>query len=338
LRKAVIKVIGKTIGAIAHLVYGYIENVTKELLVSTCVTLEYLQIHGKENNVPRKAATFASGLVQFEGLSGSVIPEDTLCQGDNGVQYKITAAVTIGSSLNAICNVVSLESGIKGNAAAGSAISLTSEIVGVTSAGVVETGGIQGGTDIESFNSWKNRILKKKQRISMGGSEDDWISWVKDCPSITPTRVWAIPRISGVNTVGILFVFDDRTNIVPTETDIETMTNWLETVRPIKTTPILTPVVLKQVSFTIRSNPLTAILITNIEKALKDLFITVAMVNEKILISDIRESISFAAGSADTEVYAIFVDGISVPINDINGGDGKLAVFDTNNTTYELRP
>jgi uncharacterized phage protein gp47/JayE len=337
LRKQVVKIIGKTIGAIAHLIYGYIDNVAKELLVSTCQTTEYLQIHAKENNVPRKAPTYARGTIQFTGLEGSIILEQTECTGDNGVQYRVVSSVEIGIALTAICTVVAVESGAKGNLSAGSSIVIDSEIPGVNSTGTVQAGGITGGVDIEAENSWKSRILRKKQRISMGGKDEDWEDWMRDCPSLTPTRVWASPGAAGLNSVVCMFVFDDRENVAPTSTDIATMDAWLNAQRPITQHPNIVAPTLRYVGFTILLNPLTTPLQQAINNALANLFILKAEAGGTLLLSDIRETVAYASGSADDEVVAIWVDGNPGAMDDVTVGAGELAVFDENDMHYGLR-
>ena len=337
LRKAVSKIIGKAVGALAHLIYGYIENLSKELFVSTCTTEEYMTIHAKENHIPRKAANYAAGHVRFTGLLGSTILQDTIVQSDSGIQYRVTYTGVIGASLHIDVNVVAIVSGLLGNCIEGETISLLNEITGVDTDGITVSGGLTGGSDLESFNSWKTRILIKKQQIVLGGRINDWETWVRGCPSFTPSRVWIQPRYAGPRTVGIFFVFDEQENILPNTDNITTMATWLDSVRPLNTVPYVILPTLINVSFTIRINPLTQLIIDAINNALIELFIVQSTVGGSILLSDIRDAVDYAAGTADDEVFALRYNGVSADLDDITVLEGQLAVFDMNNTVYELR-
>lgn len=345
LRKNTIKILGKTLGVLAHILFGYIENIVRELFVTTCITEEYLIIHAKENDVPRKAATYAQGTVRFSGTHGSTIMQDTIIQSDNGTQFRVNETAVIGTTLYTDVNVVAIESGLTGNVVESETMYLLTEIGGVNNEGV--SGGLTGGSDIESFASWKSRIIAKKQHIALGGTIEEWVDWVKNNPTFSPTRVWIQPRYAGPRTIGIYYVFDNQDDILPNTSNMLSISSYLDTLRPINTIPYILAPNLVYVSLTILLNPLSQSLIDAVNSALIELFrnnsdipgtyIDNSTVAKPLLISDIRSAIDYASGTADNEIEEIRINGTVVNLDDIVVNEGELAVFDTENTEYELR-
>ena len=101
---SVLRVLSDAQGGLCHLTLQYIDWLALQLLPDTAET-EWLDRHGQiwlvnsDGTIGRKQATFASGIVTFTGLDGSVVPIGTQLQGGQGSVsgYETTAEITIGS-------------------------------------------------------------------------------------------------------------------------------------------------------------------------------------------------------------------------------------------------
>jgi uncharacterized phage protein gp47/JayE len=78
----------------------------------------------------------------------------------------------------------------------------------------------------------------------MGGDADDYVAWALAVPGVT--RAWCAPMEMGVGTVSVRFMMDDLradNGGFPLQTDIDAVSAYLDTVRPVtvKETYVLAP-------------------------------------------------------------------------------------------------
>lgn len=117
--------------------------------------------------------------------------------------------------------------GAAGNTPAGTQLSLDSSIFGVDSVVTLATA-ITDGSDIESEEAFRARMLLAYQNTPQGGNDDDYEGWALEVSGVT--RAWAARRLMGAGTVGI-YVMTDGTdtsnNGFPVGTDgISELENW----------------------------------------------------------------------------------------------------------------
>ncbi|WP_366209123.1 baseplate J/gp47 family protein [Klebsiella pneumoniae] len=287
-------------------VYDYQTWIKNQIIPSEQSADETIIDTARYEGVIRKAASYASGPVTFTGTKPLVI--DTEMQTQDGVRYHVTA--TSDPSAGKITVTVQAdETGLSGNLTAGDVLTLISPVAGVNSDGVVAEAGISGGADVESVAELLTRLLYRKRNPPTGGALHDYVIWATELPGIS--RAWAFDCWHGLGTVGLAWVYDQRTEIIPTGTDREAMQQYLfrhqdpatgtYVGKPggIEVWPI--PLTLKPVPLTIRIIPDTAAIRSAVTLSLQALFRSVSP-GDTLLLSAIRTAIGSSTGVTDYEL------------------------------------
>lgn len=271
---SVLRVLSDNQGALCHAVLQYIDWLSLQLLPDTAEE-EWLERHGEiwlsnaDGTKGRKQATFASGIVSFTGVNGTVVPIATGLT--NGVvEYETTANTTIGVAPTE-GPVRALDPGSAGNLDPGSSLGVIGgSLVDVDAATVVE---LTGGVDIESIEDLRARVLLRIQQPPMGGDANDYVQWALSVPGVT--RAWAATEM-GIGTITVRFMMDDLradNDGFPTPADIEMVTEYIDSVRPVTTKDrwVLSPVP-EPINFALHSVvPDTDAVRADIEIAVKDM-------------------------------------------------------------------
>jgi uncharacterized phage protein gp47/JayE len=231
-----LRIMSDAMAGLANLVLLYLDWLAKQLLPDTAER-EWLDRHGNiwlvnaDGSKGRKAATYASGTVQFTGTSGFTVAVGTLLSGANGVRYQTIAEALIGIGGTGNADAVALTAGTVGNMPDGEGIALITPIAGIPSA--VLYGDMDGGVNEESDEQLRERILKRIQNPAMGGSQADYEIWAMQMPGVT--RAWAASE-QGAGTITTRFLMDDlraSTGGWPTPADVQTVSDHLDTMRPV---------------------------------------------------------------------------------------------------------
>ena len=91
--------------------------------------------------------------------------------------------------------------------------------------------GVVGGSDAESVESYRQRVLYKKRNPPAVGAPSDYIRWATDYPGVT--RAWVSRAQFGPGTVGIYFMMDQSySNGIPTGADVANLTAYLNGLAP----------------------------------------------------------------------------------------------------------
>lgn len=230
---SVLRVMSDVQGALCHLTLQYVDWLSRMLLPDSAET-EWLDRHGDiwlvnaDGTTGRKVAAYASGAVNFTGNPGTLVPIATqLASGSVG--YETTADVTIGSGPTE-APVRALDGGSVGNVESGGTLSLITPIPGVNDATVIE---LTGGTDTETDEQLRGRILQRIRNPAMGGSQADYVTWALAVPGVT--RAWAAPE-QGTGTITVRFLMDDlRANDDgwPTPADVKAVATYIDKMRPV---------------------------------------------------------------------------------------------------------
>ena len=232
---SVLRVLSDNQGALCHLTLEYIDWLALQLLPDTAET-EWLDRHGdiwlvnSDGTTGRKMATFATGAVNFTGISGTVVPLAARLEGGQGVSYETTAEITIGTGPTE-APVRALDAGSIGNVAPGEPLSLTSSAPGADS--VVTVVELDGGTNIESDEQLRSRILHRIRNPPMGGAQADYVTWALAVPGVT--RAWAAPE-QGPGTITVRFLMDDLRaddDGWPTPDDVIAVKDYIDLMRPV---------------------------------------------------------------------------------------------------------
>jgi uncharacterized phage protein gp47/JayE len=316
LRRAVLRVLAKVFSGAVHLLYGYVEYISTQLFVDQAED-SWLDRHGFVWGIIRKAASYASGSVTFNGTNGTLIEAGTVVQTEVGVEYETTTDTTI-SGTSASADIVAVEAGASGNFS-GSQVQLVSPISGIDSVVWINGGVITGGVDTESNDDYRARILERIQYPPMGGTAKDYEIWAKssEIPVTNGTvkKAWCFPLASGPGTVDVVIIAEGSSPIASSGliTDVQ---SYINTVKPVTADVTVETVddktVEMQISIPVIDSTITSAIISN----LQDLIEQSAAPGSNWLISQIRDAI-MDSGVENYEIDWITVDGVSVAVDDI---------------------
>jgi uncharacterized phage protein gp47/JayE len=317
MRRSLLGILGRAEAGTAHLLYGYIDWVARQVMPDTAES-EFLQRWADIWDVQRKQAEFAVGPVSFVVSSGT-IPAGTILQRQDGVQYKAMADATVVGT-NATISAQALIAGDDANFPAGSRISLLSPIGGVQSTGVVGAGGITSGVDVESDDRLRARLLERIQNPPQGGSAADYVQWGLEVPGVT--RVWVYPRQMGAGTVTVLFVTDDDpSGIIPSPGKVAEVHEYIDERRPVTAELFTAAPIADPLNPVIAIRPNTPAVQAAVTAELEDLLVRDAVPSGTILISRMREAASIAAGEMN--------NAFTSPTADVPHATGHIATLGT---------
>ena len=285
-------------------IYGYMQWIAKQILPDTAdeAMLErqaQLRIGG------RKQPTTASGTVQVTGTSGAFLPEGTVLQASNGQKYTVTEAVTL-SGTTAIASVVSVETGSAANRDTGETLTLVSPVASIEDTVTVQEPGITGGTDLESIEDLRDRVIRSYRVIPCGGDADDYVTWALEVEGIT--RAWTIGNYMGPGTVGVFCVRDNDSPITPDENELQDVKDHIEAVRPVTADVYVLAPTLKIVNFSIKVTPDSQAVRNAVQAALANMIEAEADLGGTIYLSHIRAAVSSATGETDNTVISPTAD------------------------------
>ncbi|WP_312930104.1 baseplate J/gp47 family protein [Stutzerimonas nitrititolerans] len=296
LAKRLTRVLATGEAGVAHGLYGYLQWMERQLFPETCDD-ELLHLHSV--GVPRRQASAATGPLIFTGATGAVIDAGTLAQVD-GLEYRTVQDVTLVAG-TATVDVEALEVGRAGSQAAGVQMTLVSPVVGVIATATVGAGGITGGADIESFDSWRDRIMLRRARIPRGGAQGDWAEWAMEVPGVT--RAWEDPLGMGPGTIVIRIMADDANGgPMPSQQLLDAVYAHIASKRNVTAhVYVLAPV---PAPFTprLRVTPNNSITRAAVEQRLQDLVLREGAPGGTLLISQIRNAIGTTGGVTDYEL------------------------------------
>jgi uncharacterized phage protein gp47/JayE len=231
---SVLRVMSDAMAGLAHLVLRYIDWLALQLLPDTAET-EWLDRHGNiwltnaDGTTGRKAATFAQGSATATGQPGFLIPAATQLSA-LGVDYATLTDVFMGTAPTTL-QLRALTAGSVGNLNSGDSVSFSTPISGIdSSATIVE---MDGGTDTETDDELRARILFRIRNPPMGGAQSDYINWALSCPGVT--RAWAAPE-QGLGTMTVRIMLDDlraSNRGLPTPDDCVAVQNYMDPLRPV---------------------------------------------------------------------------------------------------------
>ncbi len=231
----VLRVVSDAMSGLAHLVLRYIDWLSLQLIPDTAET-EWLDRHGNiwltnsDGSIGRKVPELAVGSVLISGTEGTPIPLGTLLHNDQ-IDFETTEEIALGPTPTQV-KIRALEGGIAGNMLPGETLSLTESIFGVE--GGTEVVVLEGGTDDETDEELRTRVLLRIRQPPMGGCKTDFVQWALAYPGVT--RAWSFPLEMGIGTVTVRFMMDhlrEEQDGFPQLGDVGTLSLYLDTVRPV---------------------------------------------------------------------------------------------------------
>lgn len=165
----------------------------------------WLPYHANIWQVPQLQPTAAAGSAIFAASASApapvTVPSGTVLSFAAGWLYLTTAAGTVAPGGTTSIPIVSALAGSAYNLPGGTALQLVSPIAGITPSGAtLDAGGAANGTDLESTDNWRARIIAKIGQPGNGGSFQDYITWATGAGA---PYVNVVPQAVGAGSVGI---------------------------------------------------------------------------------------------------------------------------------------
>jgi uncharacterized phage protein gp47/JayE len=231
-----LRIISDAMGGLGHSSLRYIDWLARQLLPDTAET-EWLDRHGQiwlvnaDGTTGRKSAAFATGTATATGINGIILAAGTLATyGDT--DFQVSADTMLGSGPTTVVPIEALDPGAIGNVDSGETLALVTPISGVDSdLTVIE---LTGGTDTETDEQLRMRILQRIQKPPMGGSDEDYVTWALAVNGVT--RAWCYPLEQGAGSVSVRFMCDDLradNHGIPNGDDVKRVADYLDTQRPV---------------------------------------------------------------------------------------------------------
>jgi uncharacterized phage protein gp47/JayE len=275
--------------------YYYQGNIAVELMPDTAVN--NLSRFGSIWGVPQDQAAAAEGNVILTGTVGDVVPSEiVLSYPGTNITYESTAGGTIESGGTISVPVVATPAGTGGNLAAGTNLTVTTPVSGLTSqTGVVDSNGITGGVDLESTSSWRSRILARIRLPAMGGSVNDYETWTK-AALVGVADVNVISGYGGLPNVGVVFAMAGPA--VPTSGQVATVQAYLNepSIKPVTAVPVVLACTLNPIAVTLHLVPDTPALRTAATAALALSFQQNATIGSTTTFASLENAVASTAG------------------------------------------
>src|SRR5215472_9175080 len=234
---SVLRVLSDNQGALCHLTLQYLDWLALQLMPDTAEKewldrFGYIWLVNADGSTGRKMATPAIGSVTFTGQqAGVVVPQGTRLTYATQIEYETTEEITANDTPSP-ATIVALDPGSLGNLPAGANLTVASTVAGLD--GVATVVVLDGGTDEETDDELRARVLERIRQPPMGGDQEDYVNWTLRVPGVT--RAWCSPQEMGVGTVTVRFMMDDLradNGGFPLPSDVEAVEAYLNTVRPV---------------------------------------------------------------------------------------------------------
>ncbi|SEQ48142.1 Uncharacterized phage protein gp47/JayE [Faunimonas pinastri] len=230
----------------------------QQSFASTATDSAWLKRHGYEVGLTLTAATFATGNVAVSAAAGLVVPAGVQFTRADGAVFQ-TRTSTRADGISVTLAVIATAAGEDGNTDAETELTLvegSGAPDGLGSTATVDASSLGNGSDEETMEAFRTRILDRKRQPPQGGSVTDFQRWVKEV-SGDIIDVWVAGFTNDDRRVWVTFTRSDRTNAVPTASDVAAVQAYLDddTVRPITArvyvtapTPVSVPVTVSGLS------------------------------------------------------------------------------------------
>jgi uncharacterized phage protein gp47/JayE len=209
--------------------YLRLQFIHEQAFVSTA-RAEYLDFHGiQTGGLSRNPAGYAQGKVTVGiNVSRVTIPDGIALYRSDNIQFQTVGSTTLVRD-GSLINVRALETGDRSNTDTGAILYPVIPIAGVTTL-VVSDSGLIGGSDEESDDSFRQRILFIKQNPPHGGSPSEYQEWAQTKTGVT--RVFPMRATPGPGSATIYFMMDGLGNGVPPAAHVADLQSILNELAP----------------------------------------------------------------------------------------------------------
>lgn len=279
-------------------VYLFLRDQLLELMVTTATVTPgtgLLPKHAEIWGVPRLPAAAAVGnfLVTSQGTEALTLPAGTLITVDGSVQWSVETAIAISAGTTVSVPVVAKSVGTTGNLVGSAKGILVSPLSGISSV-MSDPNGIVGGTEIESVEGWRSRIIDEIRNPPSGGSASDYQKWAKQAGA---AYVKVVPLWLGLGTVGVIVAMAG--GVAATPAQVAAIQAYIDVRRPVRGNVTVYAATIIPQTITIVLNPNTAAAQVAVTKALTSYYLSQG-IGATIYVEAVNARISAAAGDQNT--------------------------------------
>ncbi len=202
-----LQVLSYVFGGLQYEQYSYLDYISQQAIPVTS-TGSSLEAWAALKGVTRIAAAYSSGSITFSGNIGAVVSDGTQVIRDDGVLYQVPigGGGVIGGGGTFETTAIAVIAGINGNMASGGTMALVVPSTGVQSTVAITTNFV-GGTDLETDDSLRTRMIEVFSNPPEGGDLQDYVTWSLQVPLIS--RAWSAgPTLMGAGSLSVFFMAD----------------------------------------------------------------------------------------------------------------------------------
>lgn len=316
LRRSMVYVLSRVIAGAAHMLHGHLDFLGRQLFPDQSDDA-YLVRQAAVFGIAKTAPSFATATCEITGVDTTAIPAGTILVRSDGVTYTTDSIGTIASGVVAT-NITADVAGADGSLTVGVVLAFESPISGADATTAV-TVVLTDGTDQETTEALRVRLLEHLAEPAHGGTEADYIAWAKEVAGVT--RVWVSPLELGPGTVVVRFARDNDAGPIPDAGEVAAVQAKLDTEAPVHATVTAHAPADAPVAFTITIVPDTSENRAAVSAELSDLIIREGAPGTTILLSAIRTAIGNTSGLTD---YTM-----TVPVADVTFTTNQLPSLGT---------
>jgi uncharacterized phage protein gp47/JayE len=242
-RNNLLRVFAAVDAGMYHQLLGDLDFLAEQLFPDTA-SGDYLRQHWSDR-VPPLNPTPAVGLIRISGVSNAAVPAGLVYASAAGQHYYTSASARIGEDGTVSVYVKSEEAGAGSNLTEGSILSLISSIPpGMESEAVVLDGGIAGGSDGETDESYLTRVQQTLRNNTRYGKPGDFADWAVDA-SPEVVKAWEFKNFGVFGALLIQVVGGNQIDGISPVGNPQLVADYISTVAPpvlfTVRTPILVP-------------------------------------------------------------------------------------------------
>lgn len=209
--------------------YGQLEK-QMEIMFLDATENPYLDRKANEYGIIRRTGTRAEGIITVAGTVGATLPKGAIVVTDDGHRYETVTELTLATPTGNTVPITAEFVGADYNVVAEAVNTLQISYAGIQS--VLNANALTGGTDMESDDSLKARVLERLQHPATSGNASHYKQWAREVDGVGDAKV--TPLKNGAGTVEVLIVDDNRQS--PASEVVTACAAHIESQRPIGAT------------------------------------------------------------------------------------------------------
>ena len=301
--------------------HGYLDWILAQCTPLTC-DISRLQGWSTLYQAPQLLAVAASGNVFATGSGGTPVLAGTLLRAQNGLNYRVTSAVTLSSLAPVSVPVICTTPGAVTNVAAGLILSLIDPVLGCDNNMTVDSSGLTGGADDELVDAWRLRVVEEWQMMVVyggrAGKPIDYKFWAKSAhPSVSGALV--LPMALGIGTVLVLPICNGLLNRLPSSAVLAAVAAYIPSYAPATAQISVAAPTVTFVTVTVTLNP-TVNTLAN-QAAINTVLVALVIAN----VDEAADLLINAINAAIQSITSLYT--LSAPVSDTIAASGCILML-----------